>query len=161
MLKRRRRGEMVAVLFIDLDRFKPINDRLGHLVGDALLRGVAARLRGTVREPDLVARLGGDEFVILQITAQPAVETAELAARIVATLSAPYEVDGRILEIGASIGIAVSSEGSEEGEAVLARADTALYWSKAAGGAGYCFFNEDRRRKALEHTALVKLPMTS
>ncbi|KAB2942766.1 MAG: diguanylate cyclase [Hyphomicrobium sp.] len=161
MLKRRRRGEMVAVLLIDLDRFKPINDRLGHLVGDALLRGVAARLRGTVREPDLVARLGGDEFVILQITAQPAVETAELAARIVATLSAPYEVDGRILEIGASIGIAVSSEGSEEGEAVLGRADTALYWSKAAGGAGYCFFNEDRRRKALEHTALVKLPMAS
>jgi diguanylate cyclase (GGDEF)-like protein len=158
-LNGRRHDERIAVLFIDLDRFKPINDTLGHLVGDVLLREVATRLRATVRAPDLVARLGGDEFVILQITARPEQEAGELASRIIATLSAPYEVHGRMLEIAASVGIAVAHHQGEDSEALLARADSALYRSKAAGGAGYRFFDEERVREALRHSALVKLSM--
>lgn len=149
------------MLFVDLDRFKLINDTLGHIVGDDLLREVAARLRTTVRAPHLVARLGGDEFVILQITTRPEHEAGELASRIIATLSAPYEVHGRMLEIAASVGIAVAYRPGEDSATLLARADSALYRSKAAGGAGYRFFDEERVREALRHTALVKLSMAS
>ena len=145
-LKWGRRGDRVCVLFIDLDRFKNVNDTLGHLMGDELLKAVADRLRATLRKPDLVARLGGDEFVILQITPQPAQAAADLASRIIASLSAPFVLQGHILEIGASVGIAVSRDGPEEIGALLARADTALYQQKAAGGTGYCFFNEGRVR---------------
>lgn len=160
-LRGRRQDEKVAVLFIDLDRFKLINDRLGHLVGDDLLREVAVRLRGTVRAPHLVARLGGDEFVVLQLAARPEQEAAELAKRIVALLSAPYEVRGHLLEIAASVGIAVAHDGDCNSESLLARADKALYRSKAAGGAGYLFYDEGRARDGRRHTALVKLPIAS
>ena len=134
------------MLFIDLDRFKHVNDTLGHLMGDELLKAVADRLRDNVRKPDLVARLGGDEFVVLQITPQPSQEPPILASRIIASLSGPFVLNGHILEIGASVGIAVSRDGPEDSGALLARADTALYQQKAAGGTGYCFFNEGRAR---------------
>jgi diguanylate cyclase (GGDEF)-like protein len=142
-LMRTRRGENIALLFIDLDRFKHVNDTQGHAMGDDLLKEVAQRLRHTVRQADLVARLGGDEFVVLQTILGPAQEAADLAARIVASLSGPYDLNGRIVEIGASVGIAVSRDGREASEALLSRADAALYRSKAAGGTGYCFFEED------------------
>jgi diguanylate cyclase (GGDEF)-like protein len=142
-LMRARRGENIALLFIDLDRFKHVNDTQGHAMGDDLLKEVAQRLRHTVRQGDLVARLGGDEFVVLQTILGPAQEAADLAARIVASLSGPYDLNGRIVEIGASVGIAVSRDGREASEALLSRADAALYRSKAAGGTGYCFFEED------------------
>jgi diguanylate cyclase (GGDEF)-like protein len=142
-LMRTRRGENIALLFIDLDRFKHVNDTQGHAMGDDLLKEVAQRLRHTVRQGDLVARLGGDEFVVLQTILGPAQEAADLAARIVASLSGPYDLNGRIVEIGASVGIAVSRDGREASEALLSRADAALYRSKAAGGTGYCFFEED------------------
>ena len=145
-LKWGRRGDKVCVLFIDLDRFKNVNDTLGHLMGDELLKAVADRLRDNVRKPDLVARLGGDEFVVLQITPQPSQAAAELASRLIASLSGPFVLNGHILEIGASVGIAVSRDGPEDSGALLARADTALYQQKAAGGTGYCFFNEGRAR---------------
>ena len=162
-LKRERRGEKVAVLFIDLDRFKHVNDTLGHLMGDDLLKAVAARLRDNVRKPDLVARLGGDEFVIVQITTRPWQETAELASRIIASLSAPYHLNGHMLEIGASVGIAVSRDGPEDSETLLARADAALYQSKAAGGTGYCFSREDkaRGREIVAYTAPAPLTLAS
>jgi diguanylate cyclase (GGDEF)-like protein len=158
-----RRGDKVALLFIDLDRFKHVNDTLGHLMGDDLLKAVAARLRDNVRGHDLVARLGGDEFVILQITSRPLQEPAELAARIITSLCAPYVLNGHMLEIGASVGIAVSRDGPEESEALLARADAALYQQKAAGGTGYCFFSEDkvRGREIVVYTAPTKLPLAS
>ena len=145
-LKWGRRGDKVYVLFIDLDHFKNVNDTLGHLMGDELLKAVADRLRDNVRKPDLVARLGGDEFVVLQITHQPSQAAAELASRIIASLSTPFVLQGHILEIGASVGIAVSRDGPDDSGALLARADTALYQQKAAGGTGYCFFSEGRAR---------------
>jgi diguanylate cyclase (GGDEF)-like protein len=162
-LKQWRRGDKVALLFIDLDRFKHVNDTLGHLMGDDLLKAVAGRLRDNVRGHDLVARLGGDEFVILQITSRPLQEPAELAARIITSLCAPYVLNGHMLEIGASVGIAVSRDGPEESEALLARADAALYQQKAAGGTGYCFFSEDkvRGREIVVYTAPTKLPLAS
>jgi diguanylate cyclase (GGDEF)-like protein len=162
-LKRGRRGEKVAVLFIDLDRFKHVNDTLGHLMGDDLLKAVAGRLRENVRGHDLVARLGGDEFVILQITSRPSQEPAELASRIITSLCAPYVLNGHMLEIGASVGIAVSRDGHEESEVLLSRADAALYQQKAAGGTGYCFFREDkaRGREIVVYTAPTLLPMAS
>ncbi len=156
-----RRGDKVCVLFIDLDRFKNVNDTLGHLMGDELLKAVADRLRDNVRKPDLVARLGGDEFVILQITAHPSRDPAELASRIIASLSTPFDLHGHILEIGASVGIAVSRDGPDDSGALLARADTALYQQKAAGGTGYCFFNEGRARtrEIVVYTAPQPLPL--
>ena len=162
-LKWGRRGDKVAVLFIDLDRFKQVNDTLGHLMGDDLLKAVAGRLRDTVRQPDLVARLGGDEFVIMQITARPAQETAELASRIITTLSATYQLHGHILEIGASVGIAVSRDGPEESQALLSRADAALYQAKSAGGTGYCFAGEEKAptRAIVVYTAPAQLTMAS
>ena len=162
-LKWGRRGDKVCVLFIDLDRFKNVNDTLGHLMGDELLKAVADRLRDNVRKPDLVARLGGDEFVILQITAQPSQEPAELASRIITSLSAPFVLNGHILEIGASVGIAVSRDGPEDSGALLARADTALYQQKAAGGTGYCFFSEDkaRSREIVVYNRAQPLPLAS
>jgi diguanylate cyclase (GGDEF)-like protein len=162
-LKQWRRGDKVALLFIDLDRFKHVNDTLGHLMGDDLLKAVATRLRDNVRGHDLVARLGGDEFVILQITSRPSQEPAELASRIIASLCAPYDLNGHMLEIGASVGIAVSRDGPDESQALLARADAALYQSKAAGGTGYCFFSDDKaHREIVVYTGPpVRLPMAS
>jgi diguanylate cyclase (GGDEF)-like protein len=156
-------GEKIAVLFIDLDRFKHVNDTQGHAMGDDLLKAVAERLRDTVRAADLVARLGGDEFVVLQTVLGSAQETADLAARIVTSLSGPYDLDGRIVEIGASVGIAVSRDASEDCETLLSRADAALYRSKAAGGTGYCFFEEDmaRTHKTLPRLAPPLLPLAS
>ena len=159
-----RRGEKIALLFIDLDRFKHVNDTLGHLMGDDLLKAVAGRLRDNVRGHDLVARLGGDEFVILQITSRPSQEPAELASRIIASLCAPYVLNGHMLEIGASVGIAVSRDGPEDSETLLARADAALYQQKAAGGTGYCFFGDDKAhgREIVVYTEPpAQLPMAS
>ncbi len=162
-LKWGRRGDKVCVLFIDLDRFKNVNDTLGHLMGDELLKAVADRLRDNVRKPDLVARLGGDEFVVLQVTPQPSQAAAELASRLIASLSEPFVLNGHILEIGASVGIAVSRDGSEDSGALLARADTALYQQKAAGGTGYCFFNEGRAqtREIVVYKPPQPLPLAS
>jgi diguanylate cyclase (GGDEF)-like protein len=139
----------VVVHFIDLDRFKQVNDQLGHLMGDDLLKAVAARLRDTVREDDLVARMGGDEFVVMQKTPQPTNDAPELAARIVAALAAPFQIDGCRVDIGASVGIAIAPEASLDCTSLLARADAALYQSKAAGGTGYCIYGDRRKGRAL------------
>ncbi len=133
----------VAVLFLDLDRFKQVNDTLGHLMGDDLLRAVAGRLRDTVRRTDLVARLGGDEFVVVQSSTDPIKESAELASRIIASLVAPFHISGRRVDIGASVGIAVAPRGGIDANALLSRADSALYQTKAAGGTGYCVYGRE------------------
>lgn len=135
--------ERTAVLFLDLDRFKEVNDTLGHRVGDCLLKEVAERLRGCVRVGDLVARVGGDEFVVVQRTSDPTKEAAALASRIIDTISAPYEIQGHKFVIGISIGIALADKGSACGETVLMQADLALYRSKSEGRAIYCFFEDD------------------
>ena len=129
----RRRGGPVAVLCLDLDRFKPVNDTLGHPVGDALLRAVAARLLACVREGDTAARLGGDEFAVLQAGAGQPEAAGALARRLVEALSAPYEVLGHQVVVGASVGVALAPGDGRDPDELLKRADMALYRAKADG----------------------------
>ncbi len=136
----RRNKRQIAVLMIDLDRFKEINDTFGHTAGDAVLKAVATRLKASIREEDSVARFGGDEFVVLQVgTAQPA-GARFLAERLVAALSESYSVGGTALTCGASIGVAISPPDAEDVETLIACADVALYKSKAEGRNSVSFF---------------------
>jgi diguanylate cyclase (GGDEF)-like protein/PAS domain S-box-containing protein len=146
----------IALLCLDLDRFKAVNDTLGHPVGDALLKQVAKRLLACVRDGDTVARVGGDEFVILQSTAEPWKEAADLAARIIDKISTPYDVKGHRVSIGTSVGIAVPLGEHVTAESLLAQADMALYSSKGSGRGVYTFFEPEMNtrahaRRELEH----------
>ncbi len=136
----RRLKESFAVLCLDLDRFKSVNDSYGHPAGDALLRAVADRLCRCVRETDTVARMGGDEFVVLQTTAASRDDIAVLAQRILQSIKAPYHIKGKEVTIGVSVGITVASDDGADMDELLRRADTALYRAKAAGANTYRFF---------------------
>ncbi|WP_188311979.1 putative bifunctional diguanylate cyclase/phosphodiesterase [Salinarimonas soli] len=139
-LSRAKRGESIAVLCLDLDRFKAVNDGLGHPVGDRLLVAVADRLRTALREHDAVARLGGDEFAIVQVgVAQPTGATV-LAERVIEALSAPFELDGHQIVIGTSVGLAVAPHDGLEPDDLLRSADMALYRAKADGKGIFRFF---------------------
>jgi diguanylate cyclase (GGDEF)-like protein len=147
-------GRSLAVLCIDLDRFKAINDTLGHSAGDELLRAVAGRLVECVRENDLVARLGGDEFAIVQVGApQPAASSA-LAERLVRSLATPFDIGGHRVSIGASIGTALSPEHGDQPDEVMKRADFALYAAKAEGGDRARLFDTQMDDRARERVAL-------
>ena len=128
-----RDGTTVAVLFLDLDRFKPVNDTMGHAAGDALLVRLATRLRKTVRAGDLVSRFGGDEFVVLCEHPAGAKEMVELAERLIEILSRPVEIDGREAQVGASVGIAIGAGGRVTIDSLLRDADAALYRAKEVG----------------------------
>jgi diguanylate cyclase (GGDEF)-like protein len=132
-VQRAKLGETVAVLLIDLDRFKPVNDTFGHAIGDALLREVAARLRAAVRSEDEIARTGGDEFAVIQYDAELVRGTEALAGRLVESLSAPYHLSGQVVEIGASVGVAVAGPGVPAVNSLLHNADLALYRAKNEG----------------------------
>ena len=138
-----RNGEPYALLLIDLDRFKPVNDTLGHPIGDLLLAKVADRLRSTVRPTDTVARIGGDEFVILQTGIREAGNTQALARRIVDLISRTYMVDGHLLTIGASVGVAIAPMDGETADKLLKNADLALYRAKLDGRGTYRFFEPE------------------
>ncbi len=148
------RGPGFAVLCLDLDHFKSVNDTHGHPVGDKMLRAVAERMLACVAEGDTVARLGGDEFAIVQATSQEPADAAHLARRVVAEVSEPYDIDGHRLLIGASVGIAVGGR-ADDSETLLRNTDTALYRAKAEGRGSFRFFEPEmdawlRRRRALE-----------
>jgi len=146
----RRHEWKVGIMFIDLDRFKIINDTLGHQVGDELLREVACRLSSVVRETDFVARLGGDEFVvILPGIANPA-DTALVASKIVNALSTPIEAEGHELHTSPSIGISLFPDDGPDGDSILKNADTAMYHAKSAGRNNYQFFAADMNQIATE-----------
>ena len=154
-LARVARGGVVAAHMLDLDRFKAVNDTLGHAAGDSLLKIVASRLRGITREADTIARMGGDEFSILQVAiTQPADATA-LAQRVIDVLCEPYEIEGQQVVIGTSVGIAVGpADGSNPGQ-LIRNADLALYRAKADGGGSYHFFEPSmdvqmQERRAIE-----------
>lgn len=138
----RRSRQHSAIFFIDLDRFKQINDSLGHRVGDSLLCEVARRLRSCLRAADLAARFGGDEFVMLISNAHHIEDLGKVAKKIVDTVSQPCcKVDGHDLEVNLSLGIAVAGRDGADIETLLKRADTAMYAAKAAGRGTYRFFD--------------------
>src|SRR3954454_3737927 len=132
-----------ALLFIDLDQFKQINDTLGHPCGDRLLCAVADRLRAMLRPEDFVARFGGDEFVVFQQNIKSNEEAAGLARRIVDHLSERYKIGNHLVEIGASVGIAMTSPAGISADTLLKNADMALYRAKADGRGTFCFFREE------------------
>jgi diguanylate cyclase (GGDEF)-like protein/PAS domain S-box-containing protein len=134
-----REDEMVAIHHLDLDRFKAVNDTLGHPGGDKLLKMVADRLRALVRDNDTIARMGGDEFAIVQVAADPARATS-LAQRIIGSISAPYDIDGHQTVIGTSVGIAMGPIDGLSGEELLRNADLALYRAKDDGRGTFRFF---------------------
>ncbi len=132
-LRGARFGHGLAVLYLDLDRFKAVNDTLGHPVGDQLLCQVALRLRQSVRETDTIARLGGDEFAIVQTGPDQPHAAEVLACRLIETLSRPYEIDGQHVVVGASIGITLADHDDRDVDQMLRRADMALYAAKRNG----------------------------
>jgi diguanylate cyclase (GGDEF)-like protein len=135
--------QISALLFIDLDQFKQVNDTLGHPCGDRLLCAVAERLRGMLRPEDFVARFGGDEFVVFQQNVKSTEEAAALARRIVDHLSERYKIDNHLVEIGASVGIALTAPGGTSADTLLKNADMALYRAKAEGRGTFCFFRDE------------------
>jgi diguanylate cyclase (GGDEF)-like protein len=143
-----------AVLLVDLDRFKAVNDTLGHPIGDALLRLVAKRLRSVLRSDDVVARLGGDEFALLVSPIPEPVNLAQLAKRIVDVLGRPYLIDGHLVNIGASIGVALAPCDGREHSRLLRNADLALYHAKASGRSTFSFFKPEMDARALARRSL-------
>jgi diguanylate cyclase (GGDEF)-like protein len=151
------RGDLAAVLCLDLDHFKDINDTLGHPVGDGLLRAVADRLSACVRQVDLVARFGGDEFAVVQAAPERVEDVGLLAQRIVEVLSLPYDLDGHQVMVGTSIGIALIPADGSDPATLLKNADIALYRAKSDGRGVFRFFApamdarlQERRRLELD-----------
>lgn len=132
--RRRRASDLVAFHFIDLDGFKPVNDALGHHVGDEVLRAVARRLEEVLRSGDLVARLGGDEFAVVQTGVADPAAAGTMANKIISALSSPFSVCGHSVRVGASVGIALCNQPGQSLRDVSTQADRALYRAKAAGG---------------------------
>ncbi|MDH5265572.1 MAG: EAL domain-containing protein, partial [Betaproteobacteria bacterium] len=143
----RRDGARVAVLFMDIDRFKDVNDSLGHEAGDELLRVVARRLGGCLRSGDLVARLGGDEFAACLSPIRDGADAARVARKILDVLGQPFDVHGYELPVRASIGISIFPEDGEDTVNLLRNADTAMYHAKSLGRAQYQFFQEELNRR--------------
>ena len=141
---------------LDLDRFKAVNDSLGHAIGNSLLKAVGERLRRMVRDLDIVARLGGDEFAIIQIAdTNQRDQVTVLANRVLAALTEPYDIDGRKIVIGTSIGISMAPKDADNADALVRHADLALYKAKSEGRNRYRFFEtameaEARDRRELE-----------
>ncbi|MEJ0018122.1 MAG: EAL domain-containing protein [Acetobacteraceae bacterium] len=138
-----RRGHLLALLCLDLDQFKAVNDTLGHPVGDALLQAVAVRLADHTRETDTVARLGGDEFAIVQMEIRKPIEATAFAYRLIELLGAPYEVDGHQIVIGVSIGVAFAPQDGLDPDHLLRCADLALYRAKLDGRGIYRLFHAE------------------
>jgi diguanylate cyclase (GGDEF)-like protein/PAS domain S-box-containing protein len=153
-IKRIRAGEHVAVLYLDLDNFKGINDSLGHPVGDELMKAVAARLRGCVGETDTVARLGGDEFAIIQTAGVHPTGVIDLVSRIHEAIRTPFDVVGHQLVADTSIGIALAPDDGTDPDQLLKNADLALYGAKADGRGTYRFFEPDMDARVKERRAL-------
>jgi diguanylate cyclase (GGDEF)-like protein/PAS domain S-box-containing protein len=155
LLSRDKKGLSFAILSLDLDHFKSVNDTLGHPIGDELLKMAAERMRANVRDGDMVARLGGDEFAIVQARFGEPADAGLLAKRLIAAISAPYDLDGHQLIVGASIGIAIAPNDGADPDQLVKNADLALYRCKADGGNTYRFFEAQmdarmQARRALE-----------
>jgi len=142
-LKRVRRGEMIAVLCLDLDNFKNVNDTLGHVLGDKLLCTAAKRLKDLVRETDMIARLGGDEFAILRTGVDKAEVAGAFARRVIAAISQPFDLDGHQAVVSTSVGIALAPDDGDSTEQLLRNADMALYRAKSDGRSTFRYFEPE------------------
>jgi diguanylate cyclase (GGDEF)-like protein len=154
-IARGRRGEPCAVLYLDLDHFKDVNDTLGHPIGDALLRAVTSRLAAEVRETDTMARLGGDEFAIVQSSVDQPRDATALAARLIELFKTPFDVNGHQVMTATSVGIALVPEDGEDADRIMKNADLALYCAKADGRGRFRFFEPEmdalmQTRRAME-----------
>ena len=147
-------GRAVALLLLDLDHFKEVNDTLGHPIGDQLLEVVAARLRACVREADTVARLGGDEFAVVQVGLRGREEAAILCRRVVEALGQPFRLDGHDIFVGASVGVALHPADGEDPDRLMRNADLALYRAKAEGRSTFRFFEDGMNARLHEQKAL-------
>ncbi len=137
-----RRGGKVALHYIDLDKFKPINDKYGHAIGDHVLKTVAAQLLRSVRETDTVARIGGDEFIIIQVDVQSAADAETVAQRVIAAVSETRFVDSADVSVNVSVGISFAPWDGDSPDELLRKADQAMYRSKGDGGAATNFYAE-------------------
>jgi diguanylate cyclase (GGDEF)-like protein/PAS domain S-box-containing protein len=149
-----RHGRLVAVLFLDLDRFKNINDSLGHQVGDLLLKEVAQRLSACVRESDTVARLGGDEFVVMLTELTRPADAAQLAQKLVRALQEPFEIVGQPLTVEVSVGVALYPKDAEDAGTLLKNADTAMYRAKERGRNQYREYSKAMGARAARRLSL-------
>lgn len=150
----RRNSTRLALMFLDLDRFKNINDSLGHAIGDLLLKGVADRLTGLVRREDSLARLGGDEFVILLARVQDPQNVGQVAAKIIEAFNTPFQIEGNQLYVSTSIGATVFPDDSEDLQSLLRNADTAMYRAKEARGNTFHFYSQEMSVRAIERSEL-------
>jgi diguanylate cyclase (GGDEF)-like protein/PAS domain S-box-containing protein len=149
-----RQGKQLAVMFVDLDHFKMINDSLGHGVGDKLLQRVAERLVASVRRTDTVSRLGGDEFVILLSQVEHAEDAAFSARKILRALAVPHIIDGKSLDINVSIGVSTYPSDGRDAEGLMHKADTAMYEAKQSGRNNYQFFRHEMHARLEERQSL-------
>ena len=150
----KRKGGVGALLFIDLNRFKPINDTLGHTVGDKVLQETANRFRACLRGADVVCRLGGDEFAVGLFEIASREHAANVAQKLLAAMDDPILVGGRELKLGAAIGISVYPEDGLDTETLLRQADIAMYRAKQTGPDGFAFFSEDMNQRAIDRLNL-------
>ena len=149
-----RQSKQLAVMFIDLDHFKKINDSLGHDVGDKLLQSVAGRLKASVRRSDTIGRLGGDEFVVLLTQVEHAEDAAFSARKILRSLTAPYIIDNKSLDINVSMGVSSYPSDGRDAEGLIHRADNALYEAKQSGRNNYQFFRHEMHERLAERQSL-------
>jgi diguanylate cyclase (GGDEF)-like protein/PAS domain S-box-containing protein len=150
----RRSGKSVAVMFVDLDHFKSINDTLGHEAGDELLCQMAARLGGSIREDDTVARIGGDEFTIILAELRHPEDAVNVAEKVIKAVQQPLMIAGTSIEISASIGIALFPDDGADAESLLRNADSAMYRAKESGRNTYQLCTDDMKRRAVERLSL-------
>jgi diguanylate cyclase (GGDEF)-like protein/PAS domain S-box-containing protein len=151
-----RTASQVAILFLDLDRFKNVNDSLGHSIGDKLLQEVAHRLRACIRASDTVSRLGGDEFVLLVPDVTEPASVAVMAQKVLEAVARPYSIEGHELMSSPSIGIAVFPSDGEDVETLLRNADAAMYHAKESGRNNYQFFTPDMNTRATERLSMER-----
>jgi len=149
-----RQGWQLALMFLDLDGFKHINDSLGHSVGDQLLQSVAGRLLGCARHSDTISRQGGDEFVILLPFIQGAEDATLCAQKLLAALEPPHHIDGHDLHISVSIGISIYPNDGQDGETLIKNADTAMYYAKENGRNHYKFFEQEMNARAVQRHSI-------
>ncbi len=154
MAHARRHHHLVVLMFLDVDRFKAINDSLGHLVGDQLLQAVAERLRSCAREGDTVARLGGDEFTIVMEGVSETVDADTAAKKVVEAMSKSFVLEGHDVYVTASIGVTIYPSDSDDIDSLIRNADTAMYRAKRAGRNNYQFYTEDMNTRAIENLLL-------